>query len=238
MGMSGWKGFGPDWKCRDFQYEVGKEYETDETKLCNRGFHFCEDPLDVLNYYPFIDNSTRFNRFATIEGENVSDEKSDEDTKRVASKLKISAEIGIAGLIKAGVEYIRTKIKDSATTGNEAHSATTGNEAHSATTGDKAHSATTGDKARSATTGDKAHSATTGYKAHSAVDGKNSIAASLGIDGCASGAVGSWIVLVEWVNREDGWTIKGIKTVMVDGERIKANTLYRLKNGKFVKAKM
>ena len=211
MGMSGWKGFGPDWKCRDFQYEVGKEYETDETKLCNRGFHFCEDPLDVLNYYPFIDDSTRFNRFATIEGENVSDEKSDEDTKRVASKLKISAEIGIAGLIKAGVEYIRTKIKDSATTGY---------------------------KARSATTGNFAHSATTGYKARSAVDGKNSIAASLGIDGCASGAVGSWIVLVEWVNREDGWTIKGIKTVMVDGERIKANTLYRLKNGKFVKAKM
>jgi hypothetical protein len=117
----------------------------------------------------------------------------------------------------------------SATTGNSAHSATTGYYAHSATTGDSAHSATTGDSAHSATTGDSAHSATTGNSAQASALGKQSIAASFGCEGKAKGALGNWIVLAEW---GDG-KIKHMGLARVDGKKIKADTFYVLKGGKF-----
>ena len=80
--MIGYKGFDKDFKCRDFQYEVGKEYEHDgEAKLCESGFHFCENPHDVLVYYPAGDGS----RFAIVEADEVSDERKS-DSKRVAKK--------------------------------------------------------------------------------------------------------------------------------------------------------
>lgn len=200
--MTGYKGFGPDWKCNNFQYKIGKEFEEESAKLCNRGFHFCENPLDVLNYYPFLNDKAMFNRFAEVEADDVSSETRDDDTKRVASKLKVSAEIGIPGLVKAAIQYIRTKIESD-----------------------------------SATTGDRAHSATTGYSAHSEVKGGNSIAVSLGIDSRAAGALGCWLVLTEWQERDDGWVVKDVRTARVDGEKIKAGVFYCLKNGEFGEVK-
>jgi hypothetical protein len=120
----------------------------------------------------------------------------------------------------------------SATTGDCAHSATTGNYAHSATTGNYAHSATTGYYAHSATTGNSAHSATTGKSAHSAVKGEQCIAASFGMEGQAKGSIGNWLVLAEWVNGK----IKAMGIAHIDGNKIKADVFYVLKNGKFVEA--
>jgi hypothetical protein len=121
----------------------------------------------------------------------------------------------------------------SATTGNSAHSATTGDSAHSATTGNYAHSATTGDSAHSATTGDSAHSATTGNYAESSVSGKNAIAASLGIKGKAKAAKGDWIVLAEYDKDEK---IIAMSVAQVRG-KLKADTFYSLKGGKFTEVK-
>ncbi len=119
----------------------------------------------------------------------------------------------------------------SATTGDYyAHSATTGYSAHSATTGYSAHSATTGDYAHSATTGDSAHSATTGSSANSSALGKNTIAAALGYKSRAKGARGSFLVLAEY--KDDGVTIKAVGVAQVRG-KIKPDTWYVLKNGKF-----
>jgi hypothetical protein len=127
----------------------------------------------------------------------------------------------------------------SATTGYSAHSATTGNSAHSATTGNSAHSATTGYSAHSATTGYYAHSVTTGNSAHSVVNGKESIACGLGIENKAKGVLGSWLVISEWQQDNNyNWYIKSIKSVKVDGKKIKENTWYILKNGRFVKQKL
>ena len=97
----GYKGFDKDFKCRDFQYEVGKEYTHDgKVEMCSSGFHFCENPPDVFNYY----NAGENNRFAVVEADEVSPEKGEVDSKRVAGKLKIKAEISVFELCKIAVE--------------------------------------------------------------------------------------------------------------------------------------
>ena len=96
--ITGYKGFDKDLKCRDFQYEVGKEYETDEAKLCEKGFHFCENPHDVLSYY----SAGEGNRFAIVEASEVSDEKED-DSKRVAKRIKVKAEISVFEICRVTV---------------------------------------------------------------------------------------------------------------------------------------
>ena len=96
--MKGYKGFNKDLKCLDFQYEIGKEFETDNAVLCEKGFHFCENPHDVFAYYGAGDN----NRFCYIEAEDVSDEKQ-EDSKRACKKIKIKDEISVFHICKIAV---------------------------------------------------------------------------------------------------------------------------------------
>ena len=103
--MKAYKGFDKDMKCRDFQYEEGKTYETDKAELCETGFHACEDPLNVFRYYP-PGSGSKYHE-VTLEG--VTDEKSD-DTKRVGTKITVGAEIGIPGIVKAHVEYVKENV--------------------------------------------------------------------------------------------------------------------------------
>ena len=102
--MKAFKGFDKDLKCRDFQYEIGKEYEEKTARLCNRGFHACEHPLDVLGYYPPTDG----NRFCEVEIEDNGERQTD-DTKVCGTKIKIGAEIGIKGLIQATFKYVKER---------------------------------------------------------------------------------------------------------------------------------
>ena len=95
----GYKGFDKDWKCRNFQYEVGKEYEYDgDIKLCDKGYHFCENPHNVLKYY----SAGGGHKFAVVEASEVSDER-EKDSKRVAKRLKIKAEISVFEICKIAV---------------------------------------------------------------------------------------------------------------------------------------
>ena len=98
--MKAYKGFDKDLKCKDFQYEVGKEFKTDEPiQLCKKGFHSCENPHEVFNYYEPGNN----NRFAEVKIDGVSDEK-EADSKRVSSSLKIVAEISVFNICKIAVK--------------------------------------------------------------------------------------------------------------------------------------
>lgn len=106
--IKGYKGFNPDLTCRDFQYEVGKEYETDKAVVCNAGFHFCENPFDVLGFYA-PSSEKGMNRFCEVEGNGEFDKS--ENDKVSCTRIHIGAEIGLNGLIKAGVKFILDKVK-------------------------------------------------------------------------------------------------------------------------------
>ena len=100
--MKMYKGFDKDLKCRDFQYEIGKTYEELTTDLCNRGFHACERPLDVFKYYA----PGKTSRYCEVDLDDVSNQMGD-DSKRCGKKIAVKAEIGIAGLVKAQIQYVK-----------------------------------------------------------------------------------------------------------------------------------
>lgn len=119
-----YNGMNQNMQCRGFQYEIGKEYETDAAKVCEKGFHACEHPLDVFNYYPPAGS-----RFFEVE-QSGKLSKSDDDSKVASTKIKIGAEISIAGLVKAAVEYTKeraTEVPGGHATGYQGAASATGN---------------------------------------------------------------------------------------------------------------
>lgn len=106
-----YKGFNSDLTCKGFQYKIGGKYSCDEKIiLCEKGFHACKEPLDVLNYYSEPDS-----RYCTVEqsGEIIRCEHN--NNKQVSSKIKIIKEIGLDGLVKAEVERLKETTKNNET---------------------------------------------------------------------------------------------------------------------------
>ena len=104
--IKGYKGFDKNMKCRNFQYETGKDYQHDgKISCCNSGFHFCTNPFDVLAYY-----APSSSRFCEVEGSGEI-AKDENDTKVSVSNLHVGFEIGLNGLINAGVKFILNKVK-------------------------------------------------------------------------------------------------------------------------------
>ena len=248
--MKCFKGFDKDLKCRDFQYEIGKEYTEETADICNCGFHACEFPMDVFGYYPPSDS-----RYCEVELES-NDQKSSDDSKRVGKKISVKAEIGIAGIIKAGVEYIKEQVNwenDAATntgdysaatnTGNKSAATNTGNKSAATNTGDYSAATNTGYNSAATNTGNYSAATNTGYqsaatntgnKSAAIVEGKESIALATGIKSKAKGKIGCFIVLAEWKEIDEEYHIVDVKSAKVDGENIKEDTFYTLKDGKFV----
>ena len=99
--MKAYKGFNKDMTCRGFQYEEGKEYETEEASLCSTGFHACENPLDCLAYYAPADSVYHEVELGEVSGD------TDDDSKRCAKKIKIGAKVELLDIIKATFEYVK-----------------------------------------------------------------------------------------------------------------------------------
>ena len=216
--MKAYKGFNEELKCRDFQYEVGKEYEESKAELCGCGFHACQNPLDVFNYYP-----PATSRYCEVEMDEVNPETSN-DSKRCSKKIRIGVEIGIKGIVEAGVKFIMDKVDWA-----NAKESNTGNRSAATNTGNRSAATNTGNRSAATNTGDR--SAAT-------VEGNESIAIATGIEGRAKGSLGCYIVLAEWYRDGCGsWHIKHVQSAKVDGEKIKADTFYTLKNGEFVEVK-
>ena len=220
--MKVYKATDKDMKCRGFQYELGKTAEVEgDIELCEKGLHACEMPLDVLGYYVPGDGS----RYFEAELEDVSDEKSSDDTKRVGKKLTLSAEIGIPGLVKAQVEYVKAQRDfDNAIKRADA-------EKRNHATGFNSAASATGFKSAASATGNSSAASATGDNSAASATGKGCVAMTTGFYGRVMGDLGNAIVCVE---RCDNGEIATILSGIVDGETLKPGVWYTVKNGQWV----
>ena len=208
--MKAYKGFNPDKTCRGFKFEEGKTYTEDKAELCKSGFHACLDPLEVLRYYDPCDDEGNLRKYHEVELEDV-DYKREDDTKVCGKKITIGAELNFADLAKAHVEYVKEHLDE------EKSENATGYYSAATNTGDRSAATNTGDCSAATNTG------------------KNSVAVAWGRESKAKAAKGSYIVLAEygeWNGKE--YPLLHAKMEKVDGKTIKADTFYRLKDGKFV----
>ena len=226
--IKSFKAFDKDMKCREFQYEVGKTYEESEAKACSKGFHGCENPFAVLNYYPLVDDNGNMSRFAEVEQSGEIDRDGD---KVCSSRISIKAELSLAGFVKACVEWIKeaTQKLDVKNVDNR-YSAKIGSSGYSAQIG------SSGDYAQIGSSGDYAKIGSSGSSAKIGSEGKHAVICCAGHDSAVKAKVGSWITLSEWKydEAEKAYIPVCVKTEKVDGERIKGDTAYKLVNGQFV----
>ena len=185
MAIKSYKGFDKNLRCRGFQYKIGGIYEMDgKIKMCNRGFHACESPFDVFDYYTMIDS-----RFCEVEQDgNIS--KEDRGTKICSSKIKIKAELKLAGMINLGVEWlkeitspekIKTSIKDNSS-GNYAKIGSSGNDAQIGSSGNNAQIGSSGYGAKIGSSGNDAQIGSSGNNAQIGSSGNNAKIGSSGND--------------------------------------------------------
>ena len=231
--ITSYKGFGKNMQCRGFQYEVGKEYEMDgEIKCCNRGFHACKSPIEVWDYYDMLNS-----RFAEVEQSGKIDEE-EKSTKICSSRIKIKAELKLADIINIGVEWLKditspSKVKTDGELNDNGY-----RRKQIGSSGDSAKIGSSGDSAKIGSSGDSAKIGSSGNYAKIDSTGEDSVIMCAGNSSIAKAKVGSWITLTEWKwSDEKKHNVPVcVKTEYVDGEDIKADTWYQLKNGKFVEA--
>lgn len=233
--MKGYKAFGKGMVCRGKQYEENKIFEEDEAKLCQKGMHFCNRPLDVLNYYPLVDDDGNMTEFAEVEA--LDNPVTYDNAKYCSKKLKIGAKISFAKLVQAEINFESEKTGDTkteTTIKNNAQIGSSGDWAQIGSSGVSARIGSSGDLAQISSSGNSARIGSSGDLAQIGSSGKNCVICCAG-NGCkANGKIGSWITLSEWdiVNGEQ--TPVCVKTEKIDGDRIKEDTFYMLKNGEFV----
>ena len=205
--METYKGFNKDMTAKNgYQYEEGKEYEEEKAVACECGFHACEYPLDCFGYY------SPANSVYHIVEQSGELSKNSSDSKVASTKIKIGAEISIAGLVKAAIEYTKERAKPECDA--------------------------TGDCGASSATGKCGASSATGLYGSAIAGDPESIAIAWGYKGKAKGVIGSHLVLADWEGNENNfwtqeeWSLKGAKMVRVDGEKLKLTHGTGWKKGK------
>ena len=209
--MKAYKGFNKDMTCRGFQYEEGKGYTTDNAELCKSGFHACENPLDCFRYYP-----PTTSEYHEVEIEDVTDERDSEGTKICGKKIKIGAKLSVAKLCELHFEFVKSHTTNSEKGGD--NSSLSGGNCSSLSGGN--YSSLSG--------GDNSSLSSRG----TAIGGKNSIIVVRGNNVKAKGGIGSVIVIVN--EKENNYDITEWKAGVIDGETLKADTWYALKDGEFI----
>ena len=179
--IKSYKGFNKDMTCRGFQYEEGKEYEEPSVEICDHGFHACEYPLDCLGYYS--PNKSVYHEVK----QSGEIQKQSNDSKVASTKIKIGAEISIAGLVKAAIEYTTERTKKETDNDNpQGASSATGNCGASSATGYKGASSATGYKGASSATGNYGASSATGNYGASSATGDYGASSATGDCGASS----------------------------------------------------
>ena len=234
--MKGYKAFYKNMICKgdgyEKQYEENTTYEENGNEVCKSGvMHFCENPFDVLNYYPLVDSKCNVAEFAEVEALGDTFKRSGADDKTATNKLHIGAKLNLKGFIKACIDFSLEKTK--------VENKSSGDCAQLASSGNSAQLASSGNWAKLASSGNCAQLASSGNSAQLASSGKDSVVCAAGVDSIAKAMIGSWITLSEWKYDidKDRYVPVCVKTEQVDGERIKEDTFYKLENGEFVEVK-
>ena len=174
----------------------------------------------MLGYYPPGDGSRYFR--VTQSGDLARELGG--DSKVASRKMRVDTEIGIPGLVKAHIEYVK------------AHTTTEHTDPERATAGDSG-AATAGDSG--AATAGNFGAATAGYRGAAtsrgrASVGKNGIASARCSHPMAKGGIGAVLVLAR--ERDDNYDLLCWNSAVVDGKTIKANTWYTIDDGEIVEA--
>ena len=258
--MKGYKGFEKGLVCRGKQYAENTVFEEDEAVICKKGMHFCKNPLDVLDYYPLVNENGEINEFAKVEA--IDTPVTDDNSKYCSKKLKIGAKISFPALVQASVEFDfekETKVKtskrnnakigssgdwakigssgDGAQIGSSGYWAKIGSSGDEAKIGSSGYGAQIGSSgywAQIGSSGDEAKIGSSGYGAQIGSSGYGAVIMCAGENSIVKAKKGSWITLAEYAYVEGKRVPVCVKTEQVDGERIKAETFYKLVNGEFV----
>ena len=240
--IKSYKGFNKDMTCKNKQYEVGKDYEEDKAVACECGMHACEYPLDCFKYYPP-------SKSVYCEVEQSGDiSRHDDDSKIASTKMRIGAQLNIAGIVNAAIKYTKEKVEKTCIESKAAtagyYGAATAGDSGAATAGDRG-AATAGDRGAAtagdygaATAGDSG-AATAGNSGAATSRGKsstgeNGLSVARGKGVKAKGGLGSILVIAE--EEQNSYKISSWKAVVVDGVNIKADTWYTLKDGELIEA--
>ena len=199
--ITSYKGFNKDMTCKDFQYKEGESYEEPSAKVCERGFHACEYPLDCLDYY-----SPNESVYHVGEQSGEISRHSD-DTKVASTKIKIGAEINIAGLVKAAIEYTMKRVNPEAKADER-----------------QGASSATGDYGASSAGDSESVAVAWGYHGKA----KGVLGSYLVLADWEGDEDDYW--------HQNLWQLKGAKMVQVDGKDIKPDTFYTMRNGEIIEA--
>ena len=223
--MKGFKGFEKGLICKGKQYAENTVFEEKKAVICNSGMHFCENPFDVLDYYPLIAENGTPNEFAQVEA--LADVHTDDNKKYCTTKLKVGAKLTVSNFIKACVDFVieKTRLEP--------------DECTNVNSGDSAQIGSSGDYAKIGSSGYYAQIGSSGDSAKIDCTGQDSVICCAGNNSVVKAKQGCWITLAEWEysKAKQRPVPVCVKTAQVDGETIKPDTWYRLKNGEFVEVK-
>ena len=247
--MKGYKAFKKGLVCKGKQYAENTIFEEENAEVCKCGMHFCENPLDVLDYYPLIDDNGELAEYAEVEA--LDEVLTDDNKKYCTKKLKIGAKLDLPAFVKASIDFqfektpvektIRKNKSASgdysklAASGNSSKLAASGNYSQLAASGNYSQLAASGNSSQLAASGNYSQLAASGDSSQLAASGDYSVVVGVGINNIAKAAKGCWITLAEWkYDSEKETTIPVcVKTEYVDGEKIKENVFYKLVDGEF-----
>ena len=264
--MKAYKGFNADMTCRGFQYKEGETYHEDIADLCYKGFHACEYPLDVLAYYPPNSSVYHEVELEEVSEQREDDSKVCAKTIRVgarmdiASLVKASVEYTMFKCDGSRSKHTTGDYSVASATGDWSAASATGDYSVASATGDWSVASATGGRGVASATGDWSVASATGCRGAASATGDWSVASATGFQGVASatgcrgaasannptaiavawgpfgrakGVLGAHIVCAEWRNGK----LVDAKMAVVDGDKIKADTYYMLKNGEFAEVK-
>ena len=210
--LNGYKAFEPGMICKGKQYQENTDYEEEGGKICEKGMmHYCVNPFDVLNFYPLVNDSGKVSDFAAVKS--LEEPVSGDDGKFATKKLHIGVKLGLPGFVKACIDYLEEE-----TIGKAPNS-----------------TVSRGNYAKIGSSGNSAQIGSSGNSAQIESSGEDSVICCSGDASVVKAKLGSWITLAEWEYSEakNGCVPKCVKTEYVDGERIEADTWYKLIDGEF-----